>query len=429
MWFKLAGADFSKNNLGTMSSISSSYLINYSKLTGMSGTPTSVSYAGSSAGTAKSVEVTITVTSGYSFKNGSKITASGGATGAVFTADKDYVGGNTFKFSMNITGNVELTGAAEAVSTGGGSSSGGSGEVIVPTPDNTTTGTLFLQNGALSVVKGENFFVNFNGTGRMNSSSTTEATGILVPANGTITLTGTSGLRFDYVYATSAGPNGTDKTVNTIGGIGTASDFTSANYFPLNTSGADSFSITNNYGQDYYYHFAIKGVSASSLNPEDYTITYVVTSAPIVEEPTDYPTSGTLPLVNKMISVVSDEGFFLGSAKTTRMSSGSSTDETGIYIPKGKTITLTGISGLRMDYVWADNAGPCSTTRGTEWGGIGAASNFVSSNYFPLNADGSSNTITVTNDKGNYYFFFCFAGPNKSETISVDDYSITWAIS
>lgn len=157
MWFKLAGADFSKNNLGTMSSISSSYLINYSKLTGMSGTPTSVSYAGSSAGTAKSVEVTITVTSGYSFKNGSKITASGGATGAVFTADKDYVGGNTFKFSMNITGNVELTGAAEAVSTGGGSSSGGGGEVIVPTPDGTTditnlftfslTGTAYPTNG------------------------------------------------------------------------------------------------------------------------------------------------------------------------------------------------------------------------------------------------------------------------------------------
>lgn len=152
MWFKLAGADFSKNNLGTMSSISSSYLINYSKLTGMSGTPTSVSYAGSSAGTAKNVEVTITVTSGYSFKNGSKITASGGATGAVFTADKDYVGGSTFKFSMNVTGNVELTGAAEAVSTGGGSSSGGGGsegggETTDPTPggnnyiDITTQGT------------------------------------------------------------------------------------------------------------------------------------------------------------------------------------------------------------------------------------------------------------------------------------------------
>lgn len=122
MWFKLAGADFSKNNLGTMSSISSSYLIDYTGLTGMSGSPSSVSYAGSDAGTSKSVTVTVTITSGYTFKNGSTISASGGKTGTVFTADKDYTGGQTFTFSMAITANTKLIGVAEAT---GGSSSGG----------------------------------------------------------------------------------------------------------------------------------------------------------------------------------------------------------------------------------------------------------------------------------------------------------------
>lgn len=126
MWFKLAGADFSKNNLGTMSSISSSYLIDYTGLTGMSGSPSSVSYAGSDAGTSKTASVVVTVTSGYTFKQGSKITASGGKSGTVFTADKDYTGGQTFTFSMAITANTKLSGTAEA--TGGSSSGGGSGD-------------------------------------------------------------------------------------------------------------------------------------------------------------------------------------------------------------------------------------------------------------------------------------------------------------
>lgn len=129
MWFKLAGADFSKNNLGTMSSISSSYLIDYTGLTGMSGSPSSVSYAGSSAGTSKTASVVVTVTSGYTFKQGSKITASGGKSGTVFTADKDYTGGQTFTFSMAITANTKLSGTAEATGgSSGGNTGGDSGE-------------------------------------------------------------------------------------------------------------------------------------------------------------------------------------------------------------------------------------------------------------------------------------------------------------
>jgi hypothetical protein len=142
MWFKLAGADFSKNNLGTMSSISSSYLIDYTGLIGMSGSPSSVSYAGSSAGTSKTASVVVTVTSGYTFKQGSTITASGGKSGTVFTADKDYTGGQTFTFSMAITANTKLSGTAEA--TGGSSSggnAGGSGGSEPETPVNPPSGS------------------------------------------------------------------------------------------------------------------------------------------------------------------------------------------------------------------------------------------------------------------------------------------------
>lgn len=106
-----------------MSSISSSYLINY-KLTGMTGTPTAVSYGSSGAGTSKTQEVTITATSGYTFKSGSKITATGGASGALHTASSDIVGPSSFKFSMTLNDNVELSGTA--VATGGTDSGGGS---------------------------------------------------------------------------------------------------------------------------------------------------------------------------------------------------------------------------------------------------------------------------------------------------------------
>ena len=136
MWFKLAGADFSKNNLGTMSSISSSYLIDYTGLTGMSGSPSSVSYAGSSAGTSKTASVVVTVTSGYTLKQGSTITASGGKSGTVFTADKDYTGGQTFTFSMAITANTKLSGAAAAT----GGNTGGSGGSEPETPVNPPSG-------------------------------------------------------------------------------------------------------------------------------------------------------------------------------------------------------------------------------------------------------------------------------------------------
>ena len=167
MWFKLAGADFSKNNLGTMSSISSSYLIDYTGLTGMSGSPSSVSYAGSDAGTSKSVTVTVTVTSGYTFKSGSTISASGGKTGTVFTADKDYTGGQTLTFSMAITANTKLSGTAEAT---GGSSSGGGNEPSTPVnpPSGTFTAVPYTTQLSASGLNKNDGSIISSGTGYVN---------------------------------------------------------------------------------------------------------------------------------------------------------------------------------------------------------------------------------------------------------------------
>ena len=143
----------------------------------------------------------------------------------------------------------------------------------------------------------------------------------------------------------------------------------------------------------------------------------------------EYPTSGTLFVQNKMCSVVANENFYVGGAINNRMTSASATEATGILVKSGDSITLTGVSGLRADYVYATNAGPASSSGNTPWGGVGTGSNFVTANYFPLNTDGSSNTVTVTNTYGqDYYFFFCFAAPNKSSDIPASSYNITYEV-
>ena len=130
-----------------------------------------------------------------------------------------------------------------------------------------------------------------------------------------------------------------------------------------------------------------------------------------------------MPLTGAMISVVEGENFFITASKTNRITSASSSKATGILIPNNKTITISGISGLRMDYVYANNAGPVSTTRGQAWGGVGTGSNFVEANYFPYNVDGSDDSVTITNNhESDYYFFFGFAAPNKSDNIPVANY-------
>lgn len=133
--------------------------------------------------------------------------------------------------------------------------------------------------------------------------------------------------------------------------------------------------------------------------------------------------SYALPLTQAMTSVVDGENFYTTSTNTKRMTSVSTSTATGILVPKGKSIVINGISGLRMDYIYGTSAGPGSSDKTANWGCIGTASEFVASNYFPYNTDGSLDSITITNNyEDDYYFFFQFAGPNKSETILVSDY-------
>jgi hypothetical protein len=133
--------------------------------------------------------------------------------------------------------------------------------------------------------------------------------------------------------------------------------------------------------------------------------------------------SYALPLTQAMTSVVDGENFYTTSTNTKRMTSVSTSTATGILVPKGKSIVITGITGLRMDYIYGTSAGPGSSDKTANWGCIGTASEFVSNNYFPYNANGSLDSVTIINGyEDDYYFFFQFAGPNKSETILVSDY-------
>ena len=218
---------------------------------------------------------TIKVLSSYTFNSVTSVSV-GGKT--LSTSDYTVSGQIVTVPANKINGNVVIVVATEKVNTepevpGTGGDSG-SGETI--------TGTLQLFSGAVSVVSGENYYRPSNSnTTRMNSSSTTEPTGVYVENGYTITLTGVSGLRFDYIYAESAGPNSHDKTVNAIKGVGTASKFVAADYFPLNKTGeSNTITITNNLGKGYYYHFAIAGPNKSEkLTPSNYNITYTIEPA------------------------------------------------------------------------------------------------------------------------------------------------------
>ena len=128
MWFRLAKATFNVN-LGTMESISKSYMMDYSGLTGLSASPGSVSYASDSTPDAT---ITFTVKSGYVFKSGSKVTASGGAS-KTYTASADIAAGSSFTMALTgISNKVTFVGAAELVS--GGNTGGGGGSTGGETP-------------------------------------------------------------------------------------------------------------------------------------------------------------------------------------------------------------------------------------------------------------------------------------------------------
>ncbi len=112
MWFKLAGATF-ENNLGTMESISKSYLMNYSNLTGLSASPHRVSFTDNNK--TPNANIVFTVKDGYVLKKDTVVTASGGAV-AQYTATQDLSAGDSFTISLTgISSTVTFSGAAELI--------------------------------------------------------------------------------------------------------------------------------------------------------------------------------------------------------------------------------------------------------------------------------------------------------------------------
>ena len=251
MWFKLAGATFT-NNLGTMDSISKSYMMDYSGLTGLSASPGSVSYASDSTPDAT---ITFTVKSGYVFKSGSKVTASGGAS-KTYTASADIAAGNSFTMALTgISNKVTFVGAAELVS--GGNTGGGEPETPVnytftlnPTP---TSATVTLSATGYSTV---------SGTG---SKSITVANGTKV--NWSVSASGYTTRTGDW---TISGGNKTESIALTAtGGGGTGGDtsnlLTENPYFV--TTGIPTQATTSSYGTQIGYDyggFICKGIKSVS---------------------------------------------------------------------------------------------------------------------------------------------------------------------
>lgn len=147
-----------------------------------------------------------------------------------------------------------------------------------------------------------------------------------------------------------------------------------------------------------------------------------------------------LPTTRYALGVTSSGTGRVSSNNAKRFSTADDTKANGILIPAGKTITIRGLASgdyvLRVDYIYGTSAGPNPAQGSTEdiEGLVGTASNFDSSNYFPLNKTEAVDTLSVTNSFGaDYYFFFGFAGPTLAETINTDEsyasYTLEYLIS
>ena len=235
MWFRLAKATFNVN-LGTMESISKSYMMDYSGLTGLSASPGSVSYASDSTPDAT---ITFTVKSGYVFKSGSKVTASGGAS-KTYTASTDIAAGSSFTMALTgINNKVTFVGAAELTS---GGNTGGSGGNKPGTPVNYTF-TINPTPTSATVTLTASGYSTVSGTG---SKSITVANGTKVnwrvSADGYITQSGSKSITRGEALSIVLNQSGTVDTWYTNYAIGPAKDGTNiakANYAGFAYQGAN----------------------------------------------------------------------------------------------------------------------------------------------------------------------------------------------
>ena len=312
---------------------------------------------------------------------------------------------------------------------------GYSTEGYSPTPGPTPSPDLLpLTDYALSVTAA-NAGVVSNLASRISTGSSSTANGILVPGRMQITVTGLQStgyptLRADALWATSSGPNPTaNGPWSEV--VGTVSNYDASNYLPLNADGSsNSITVTNDTDNDYYYFFAFAATNKTdSISAANYDLHYTIDEIP-------EPTVTTLPTHQYALSVTSTGAGGVTSSASNRLCSGSTTAAEGVLVKNGETITLYGLQSsgnptLRVDALWANSAGPNPLSSSGVWSEtVGTLSNYDADNYFPLNADGSSNSVSITNNNGNdYYYFFAFAATNKSDTITKSWYNITYTIS
>lgn len=141
-----------------------------------------------------------------------------------------------------------------------------------------------------------------------------------------------------------------------------------------------------------------------------------------------------LPISHNSLGVTpTNPGRVIVSSATsgTRMSTADETDANGILVGANNSIVIKGLTSgnypLRVDYAYTTSAGPNPTEAWDAVVGLGNGGD--TSNYFPLNADGSNDSITITNTYGgDYYFFFAFAGVEKSEILQASTYSLKYKI-
>ena len=282
MWFKLAGATFTKN-LGTMSSLSQSYSISYTLGTGL----TKVSAPGSVANdNATTLTATFTLDT-TNYELGTATVTMGGTT---LTKDTDYtltLSSTTLTLTIpNVSGSVSVTIGTNSIGGGStGDSDTGSGDSGTTTPTIPEGYTLLpTTKYALGVTSTGTGRVSANNAKRFSTADDTKANGILIPAGSTMHLSGlasgTYPLRFDYMYCTgNVACPASGSTTAIEGLVGTASNFNSSNYFPMNTSGADTCDIVNSYGEDYYFWIGFAGLTLQEgilAAYDTYTLSYKI---------------------------------------------------------------------------------------------------------------------------------------------------------
>ena len=142
-------------------------------------------------------------------------------------------------------------------------------------------------------------------------------------------------------------------------------------------------------------------------------------------------------VANAVLSITSNSGGRVNvndsnSGKRLCISQSESTNNFfGIYVPANKTITLRGVEGLALDYCYLSQQEVQKLNNSSQGRNpylVGTGSEFDSSNYFFLNPNGASNTVSVTNEYGNGYYFAFTAKKPDGTALSASDYNIEYIV-